>query len=181
MSPRPRIMVVGGSACSSHAIEAVGGGEWSHMANLLTDGSVWDARDDEVIFQGVHYPPGVQHRPAGYLPSQNKRWAIFEAPEGSEQVYDTWIELLASQAGKPYDQHAILGFVPGLLFGRFEDQNYADDNSLAWFCDELCIWAAGKLNLLPWPLPLKIFAQTPGAGLNLFIGARWTLIESAGE
>lgn len=173
-------MMVGGSACSSHAIEAVGGGEWSHMAGLLADGSFWDARADVIKFGGMAYQPGVQHRPAGYLQAENKRWAIFEAPAGSDSVYDQWVALLASQVGKPYDKHGILDFVPGLLTGNFEDQNYADDKSLAWFCDELQIWAAGRLGLLPWPLPLKLFAQTPGAGLNLFIGASWSMIASAG-
>jgi hypothetical protein len=177
---RPRIMVVSGGAYSSRAIELVGGGTWSHMANLLADGSVWDARDDVVKFGGVTYGKGVQHRPAGYLEAENKKWAIFEAPSWSEAVYDEWVALLATQRRKPYDQHAIEDFVPGLLYGEFKDQNYAEDQSLAWFCDEYCIWGSGRLSLVPWPLPLKIYAQTPGSALNIFIGAKWSLVSSYG-
>lgn len=172
--------MVAGGACSSRAIEVVGGGTWSHMAGLLADGSVWDARNDTIKYAGKVYPPGVQHRPAGYLEAENKKWAVFEAPSGSETFYGEWVALLASQEHKPYDKHAIEDFVPGLLYGKFVDQNYADDKSLAWFCDELQIWAAGRVSLIPWPLPLKIYAQTPGAGLNLFIGAGYKLVASQG-
>jgi len=178
--PRPRIMVTRGDALSSRAIEGYGGGWPSHMANLLADGSVWDARSDVINFGGVKYPAGVQHRPAGYLEAENAKWAIFEAPPGSERVYPYWVELLQSQEHKPYDHAGIIAFGVGVFTGKFQDQNYADDKSTAWFCDEYSIWAAGKPGLIPWPLPLKISRQTPGAGLNLFIGARWRLTAAKG-
>jgi hypothetical protein len=177
---RPRIMVVRGDAWSSRAIEGFGGGWPSHMANLLSDGSVWDARDDRIRYGRQLYLPGVRHRPAGYLAAENSKWAIFEAGDGSEAVYDLWLSALASQEGKPYDRNGILDFATGLLTGEYKDQNYAAKDSKAWFCDEYAIWAAGQVQLLTWPLPLRIFSQTPGSGLNLFIGAGWKLVSQVG-
>jgi len=173
-------MVVRGNEFASRAIEGFGGGWPSHMANLLADGSVWDARDDLVTFDGVTYHPGVQHRPSGYLEAENQKWAIFEAPAWSEAIYDDWVATLATQKNKPYDRAGIIDFGKGIITGKYVDQNWAEDNSIAWYCDEYCIWGAGKFGLIPWPLPLKIFTQTPGSGLNLFIGAGWQLTASQG-
>lgn len=146
------------------------------MANVLYDGSVWDARDDQIWFQGITYPRGVQNRSIGYLLEQNKVWTIFEAPEGSELVYEDWVNTLESQAGKPYDSVGILDFMTGIVTGEYSDYNYAPDSpdeSKAWFCDEYATWAAGKHGLMPWPIPVPIYTLTPGAALNLFIGAGW--------
>jgi hypothetical protein len=149
------------------------------MANLLDDGSVWDARDDIIHFGSVWYPTGVQHRPAEYLTAENKEWAIFQAPAGSEKVYDHWVVTLQSQKGKPYDEVGIWDFAKGLVTGWYEDRNYApaETGGKAWFCDEYAVWAAGWADLIPWPLPMPIFTLTPGSALNLFIGAGWDMVE----
>jgi hypothetical protein len=176
---RPRILVVRGDAISSRAIEGFGGGWPSHMANVLADGSVWDARDDKIRFGGEVYSPGVRHRPAGYLPAENKHWELFEAPSGSESVYDRWVSDLASQEAKGYDENGIGDFAWGLFTGEYSDKNYASDDpakSLAWFCDEYAVWAAGRNKLVPWPIPTKIYTLTPGAALMLFIGAGWVKV-----
>lgn len=179
--PRPRILVVRGDALSSRCIEGFGGGWPSHMANVLADGSFWDARDDEIRFGGDIYSPGVRHRPAGYLERENKRWELYEAPSGSEAVYDRWAADLATQEGKSYDGYGIVGFARGLFTGEYKDTNYASDNpalSKAWFCDEYAVWAAGKNGLTPWPIPTKIYTLTPGAALMYFIGAGWKRIRT---
>lgn len=174
--------MVRGEKWSSRAIEGFGGGWPSHMANMLSDGSVWDARDDKIRFNGLTYSPGVRHRPSGYLEAENKRWEIYEAPVGSELVYSQWVADLASQEPKPYDSTGIIGFAKGVFTGEYEDTHYADDNpalSQAWFCDELSVWAAGKNSLVPWPLPTKVYTLTPGAALMLFIGAGWKLVRAS--
>jgi hypothetical protein len=175
---RPRVMVVRGGGLSSRAIEGFGGGRWSHMANMLADGSFWDARDDIVTFQGVSFPRGVQYRPAGYLQAQAKEWAIFEM-ETDPDGYALWVQALKSQQGKPYDQAGILDFAAGLFTGRYADRNYAEkdpSNTKEWFCDEYAVWAAAKVGLIPQPPPeLAIYTLTPGSALNLFIGAGWKM------
>lgn len=173
---RPRVMVVRGDSLSSRAIEGFGGGWPSHMANLLADGSFWDARDDLITFDHTTYPRGVQHRPAGYLQTENKQWSVFQAPAGTEKHYHAWVEALESQKGKPYDSVGIWDFARGMVTGKYEDWDYAPEepaSSKAWFCDEYATWAAGKLGLIPWPIPVEIFTLTPGSALNLFIGAGW--------
>lgn len=176
-------MVVRGAQFASRAIEGFGGGWPSHMANMLADGSFWDARDDFVQYEGIPYEPGVQHRPAGYLQAAYARWAIFEAPAGSESAYDKWVATLGSQGGKTYDQIGIRDFAEGLLTGQYKDRNWGPlvpSQSKAWFCDDYSVWAAGTNAVLPWPIPIPIFTFTPGAALNLFIGAGWKLTESKG-
>lgn len=174
-------MVVRGDGLSSRAIEGFGGGRWSHMANVLADGTVWDARDDHVAYKGVVYPRGVQHRKLGYLVDQYKQWSLFQAPIWATQYYDDWVRTLESQVGKPYDSVGIWDFVTGMLTGKYEDYNYAPTDpsgSKAWFCDEYAVWAAGKMGLIPWPLVVPVFTLTPGSALNLFLGAGWELCGS---
>ena len=174
MNARPRIMVVGGSAASSRAIERAGFGPWSHMAGLLADDAVLDARDD--VVGGT--APGVQLRAAHYLDSQ-PRWAIFEAPTADH--YQAWEAALRSQLGKPYDSRGIVDFAESVFTGNYADPNYAAAQSKAWFCDELQAWAAVQSGDLaqvpPW---FHFFAQTPTGALNLFIGAGWQCVASQG-
>lgn len=171
---KPRIMVVGGSARSSVVIERAGFGPWSHMAALLADDSVLDARDDSVGGQ----PPGVHIREAHYLDSE-PRWAIFEAP--TEYNYLLWVTTLRSQLGKPYDSRGIIDFAESVFTGDYTDPNYAGAQSRAWFCDCLQAWAAIESGDLPQPPPyVKLFTLTPTASLNLFIGAGWQCTASKG-
>jgi hypothetical protein len=146
------------------------------MANVLASGTVWDARSDLVTFEKVTYPRGVQRRPLKYLIDGMEDWAMFEAPDGSEKVYEKWAAALKSQEGKPYDKLGILDFATGLFTGRYKDKNYACKESAAWFCDEYSVWAAGQVGLIPWPIPVAIYTLTPGAALNLFLGAGWNLV-----
>ena len=174
MIPRPRIMVVGGSAASSRVIERAGFGPWSHMAALLADDTVLDARDD--VVGGT--PPGVQLRIAHYLDSQ-PRWAIFEAPTADH--YPAWEAALKSQLGKPYDERGILDFAESVFTGEYVDPNYASAQSKAWFCDVLQAWGAIQSgDIAPVPNWLRLFAQTPTGALNLFIGAGWQCVASQG-
>lgn len=180
---RPRILVARGDRLTSRAIEGFGGGWPSHMANMLADGSFIDARDDEVCAGGVFWAAGVEHRPAGYLQTENKRWAIFEAPAGSDRLYDGWVASLEGQIGKAYDQIGILDFAEGLFTGKYKDRNWGPlvpAESKAWFCDDFSVWAAGSNGLLPWPILIPLFTLTPGSALNFFIGAGWRLTESKG-
>lgn len=170
----PRIMVVGGSAFSSRAIERAGFGLWSHMAGILSDGTVLDAQD--VAIDGI--PAGVQLRPKGYLNSQ-PRWAIFEAPTGDH--YAAWEAALRSQLGKPYDERGIEDFAESVFTGSYVDSNYAGANSKAWFCDCLQSWGAMQGgDLPPWPTWFKPFTLTPSSSANLFLGAGWKLTASQG-
>lgn len=185
---RPRIMVVGSggawwrpSTWFSHAIEGIAGGPWSHMANVLGDGSIWDAQNVPLVMDGKLYPAGVQHRPAGYL-DPCERWAVFEAPAGSEAHYAAWVKDLESQEGKPYDFPGIWDFPRAMLLGRYTDPDYAPEapqDSKAWFCDEYCDWAAIRRGLIPRP-PTPPYTFSPGASLNLYVGARWRLVKLKG-
>lgn len=174
MSARPRIMVVGGSGASSRVIERAGFGPWSHMAGLLADDTVLDARDD--VVGGA--PPGVHLRTAHYLDSE-PRWAIFEAPTSDH--YSVWEAALRSQLGKPYDERGILDFVESVFTGQYVDPNYAGMDSKAWFCDCVQAWAAIRSgDIASAPNWLHLFAQTPTGALNLFIGAGWQCVGSKG-
>lgn len=167
-------MVVGGNDGSSKAIERAGFGPWSHMANVLCDGQILDARSD--VIAGV--PPGVQIRPKGYLDSE-PRWAIFEAP--SDAHYSEWASAGLSQLKKPYDIRGIEDFAIGTFTGSYSDPDYASDKSKAWFCDELAGWMAIESGDIPPPPPwFQLFANTPTAGLNLFIGAGWEMVQCKG-
>lgn len=153
------------------------------MANLLATEMVWDARADRVRFQGKVYPRGVQYRDVRYLYAEAKEWAIFQAPLWTGKNYALWVKALESQAGKPYDKVGIKDFVTGMITGRYSDYNYAPSNpdeSKAWFCDEYAVFAACAASILP-PLQLPPFTLTPGAALNLFIGAGWSMIANRGD
>lgn len=167
-------MVVGGEAASSKIIERAGFGPWSHMAGLLADDIVLDARYD--VVGGA--PPGVQLRQAGYLDSE-ARWAIFEAPTSDH--YLAWEAALRSQLGKPYDGRGIIDFAESVFTGEYVDPNYASEASKAWFCDELQAWAAIQSGDIPSaPNWLQLFAQTPTGALNLFVGAGWRCVAFKG-
>lgn len=167
-------MVVGANGFSSGAIERAGFGQWSHMANLLADGTVLDARDNAVA--GV--APGVHLRPARYLDSEPK-WAVFEAP--TDTHYAAWEAAGRSQLGKPYDERGILDFAEGTFTGSYTDANFAGADSKAWFCDCLATWMAIQSGDLPKPPDeLKLFTLTPTSALNLFIGAGWRLVGNKG-
>lgn len=174
MNLKPRIMVVGGSARSSVVIERAGFGPWSHMAGLLADDTVLDARDDSVGGQ----PPGVHLRAAHYLDAE-PRWAIFEAPTGDH--YAEWEAVLRSQLGKPYDQRGIITLAESVFDGKYVDPSYAGAASAAWFCDCLQSWGAITSGDIPRPPDyVKLFTLTPTASLNLFIGAGWQMTRSRG-
>lgn len=167
-------MVTGGSSGSSRVIERAGFGPWSHMAGLLADDTVLDARDD--VVGGAH--PGVQLRAAHYLDTE-PRWAIFEAPTAAN--YAVWEAALRSQLTKPYDERGIRDFIESVFTGEYVDPNYAGAGSKAFFCDELQAWAAVQSgDLAPVPDWFHFFAQTPTGALNLFIGAGWTCTASQG-
>lgn len=176
---RPRIMTVAAAGLSSRAIEGFGGGRWSHMANVLLDGTILDSRCDWIKFDGASYKPGVQYRPVGYL-DDLPRWAVWEAPPGSEVVYSDWRSTGHSQVGKPYDKAGIIGFAKGFFTGVYEDRNWGGANSRAWFCDVFATWMAIHVGLVPRP-PTRLYTFTPGSALNLFIGAGWRLVASQGD
>lgn len=176
-------MVVASSGFAGGAIERFGGGagRWSHMANLLVDGTVLDARDNAMTIAGKEYPAGVQLRPAGYLDSE-PRWAVFVAP--TDDHYLPWYEAGKSQLGKPYDSAGIINFAEGLITGDYGDRNYAPRDpgaNKAWFCDELAAWMAMTAADVPWlPPAFPLYEQTPASALNLFLGAGWKLTASKG-
>lgn len=166
----PRVMVVADSGITSRAIEYWGGGGWSHMANVLADDSIIDARVDQMKIRGVAYPAGVQRRPAGYL-DRVPRWVLLEI--GGEEHYSRWLAALVSQLHKPYDSIGILDF----LTGSVEDRNWREQT--AWFCSELGVWALERAGLCP-ALPDPIFRVTPGGALLLCIGRGARVVASRG-
>lgn len=173
MSPRPRVIVVGGTDGGSRAIERAGFGLWSHMAAILADGSVLDARSD--IIDGI--PPGVQLRPIAYLEAYPTS-ATFEAPSGDH--YAAWEAALRSQLLKPYDMRGIEDFGIGTFTGHYADPNYAAAASKAWFCDELQFWGAVQSKDIPEPPAwVNPFTLTPVAASYFFLGAGW--IQTAGK
>lgn len=184
LQPRPRIMVVAGRELSSRAIEGFGGGRWSHMANILSDGTVLDAFSQRMHLEGKWYEAGVQLRPAGYLEKKYRRWAMFQAPYDSYLDYEEWSRAGMHQLGKPYDSDGIIAFAVGLFTGRYRDRNYVHahpERSSAWFCDELCAHMGIVASQLPQPPhELRLSTLTPGGALNLFIGAGWQLVASRG-
>lgn len=167
-------MVTGGSQRSSQVIERAGFGPWSHMAGLLADDQIIDARDDAV--GGA--PPGVRFREAHYL-DKEPRWAIFEAPTGDH--YEGWHLAQVGQVGKPYDTRGIRDFIESIFTGEYNDPNYCGAYSKAWFCDCFQAWVAITSGDIPKPPAfVKLFTLTPTSALNLFIGAGWRLADSKG-
>jgi hypothetical protein len=177
----PRIMVVRGSNFSSRAIAGFGAGRWSHMANVLADGSILDARYDHVEYEGAIYPTGVEQRPKGYLDDE-EAWELYEF--GTPKMYAPWLSALRSQIGKPYDSLGIWDFAKGLFTGKYKDQNYdpgKPDQSKAWFCDALAVFGASwGCHYLTLPEDFTPYTLTPGAALDLFIGRGARLIASKG-
>lgn len=167
-----RVMFTAGSELSSKAIEWFGGGGWSHMANILPDGSVIDARNDIVKFNGHSFPTGVQHRPKGYLEAECGRWIELENPCTVFQA-KAWEAHLWSQVGKPYDQIGILDFVTGSL----KDRNWRDQS--AWFCSELGVWALEKAGICS-ALAAPVFRIPPGEGLLISMALGGTVVASKG-
>lgn len=172
MSARIRVMFTAGSEFSSKAIEWFGGGGWSHMANVLADGSIIDARNDIVKFNGVCYPTGVQHRPKGYLEAECSRWVVLEIPCTVFQAR-SWELNLWSQVRKPYDQIGIMDFVTG----GAKDRNWRDES--AWFCSELGIWAQEKAVICP-PLATPVFRIPPGEALLITMALGGMVVASKG-
>lgn len=153
------------------------------MANILEDDTVLDARNDAMTFRPPwgHVPAGVRLRPPGYLQASNRKWAIYEF--GAPAMYVPWRDALLSQLGKPYDQAGIWAFVRGFLTGRHTDRNYnrADPSrSRAWFCDALAIFGANACHYFDLPANYSPYDQTPGAALNLWIGAGARLVAARG-
>lgn len=177
----PRIMVVGAPGILSRAIEGFGAGRWSHMANLLSDDTVLDARYDVVEYENKATPSGVQLRPRGYLHSQ-PRWAVYEF--GTPKMYAPWEAAGRSQLGKPYDSSGIWDFAKGIFTGKYADGNYnaqKPGQSTAWFCDALAVFMASwGCHYLHLPGDFTPYTLTPGAALDLFIGRGARLIGSRG-
>lgn len=171
---RPRVMVVADVGLVSWGIET--GGGWSHMANVLADDSIIDARSDSMKFPGgLKVPAGVQRRPAGYLDSIRK-WVVLEGPEddpGGKWSYNRWEYALVSQLKKPYDFIGIWDFLSDSVI----DRNWRDES--AWFCDELAVWAQEKAGYVP-QLPEPVFRITPSAALLFDIGAGWRVVAGRG-
>lgn len=167
-----RVMFTAGSEFSSRAIEWFGGGGWSHMANVLPDGSIIDARNDIVKFGDQCFPAGVQHRPKGYLEAECSRWLVLEIPCTIHQV-KSWESNLRSQVGKPYDQIGILDFVTGGI----RDRNWRDES--AWFCSELGIWAQENSGICP-PLEAPVFRIPPGEALLIDMALHGRVVSSKG-
>lgn len=158
--------MVAGAGKSSKLIEYWGGGGWSHWANVLEDGSIWDARSD---VEGGK-PPGVQHRPAGYLDAQPRR-ALLEF--GGPEHYGPWAAALESQEGKPYDKVGIKDFATG----SYTDRNWRDES--AWFCDEYGLWAAEQACAVP-KVPVPLFRINPGAAMLYILGAGARVVQTWG-
>jgi hypothetical protein len=167
-----RVMFTAGTEFSSRLIEWFGGGNWSHMANILPNGTVIDARSDIVKFQGRCFPTGVQHRPKGYLQAESPRWVEIEIPCSTAQAR-AWEECLWSQVHKPYDTVGIVGFVTGSL----KDRNWRDQS--AWFCSELGVWAQEKAGICP-PLAAPVFKIPPGEGLLIAMALGGKVVASHG-
>ena len=154
------------------------------MGGLLADDTVLDARDDTLKFPDPWgtVRPGVRLRPPGYLQREDKRWAVWEF--GSPCMYVPWRDAGLSQLGKLYDSDGIWQFVWGLFRGKHYDISYHTDDpskSTAWFCDALQIFMASYgCGFLHLPDGYRPYDQTPGAALNLFIGAGAKCIASWG-
>lgn len=179
--PVPRVMVVADSGLISWGIET--GGGWSHMANLMADGSIIDARSDRIRDtrtgkrclgpDGKPISPGVQRRPGSYLEGI-KKWVVLQGPEdGNGRSYDRWRLALEAQLGKPYDFIGILDFLTESPL----DRNWRDQR--AWFCDELAVWAMEQAGYTP-QIPEPVFRITPSAALLLAIGLGWRVVAQRG-
>lgn len=178
-APRPRALLVAFPDISSRAISWWGGGGWSHLANMLVDGSFIDARADWVKdAKGTYYKgadgkpiePGVRRRPGDYLKAA-QRWILIEL--GEERHYAPWVRVLESQIGKPYDFVGIWDFVTG----SNQDRNWRDER--AWFCDELGVWSWEKVGICP-QVPEPVYRINPGAALLLGIGTGARVVASGG-
>jgi hypothetical protein len=126
-----------GSDLSSRLIAwyGQGYGGWSHVAAVLPDGTLLDARSD--VLGGV--PAGVQIRTEDLEPV--RRSALVELEKGDSAA---WEAFLRSQIGKPYDEQAILGFILGRK----------DHTKGRWICSALqtgALKAAGLLHSIPIP------------------------------
>lgn len=167
----------------SYGIKLTGG--WSHEANLLADDSILDARSDWVKDAKGHYflgpdtgkpiPPGVQHRPAGYL-NPCPRWIVLEGPEdGPHWSYERWRNALVSQLDKPYDYIGILDFVTLSM----DDRNWRDES--AWFCDEYATWAQEQGGYTYGrEIPVPFFKLNPSGALLYTVGLGWRVAASRG-
>lgn len=124
------LQFVQGQGLASRAIEVFERGWPSHVDNVLPDGGLLGARDDDCGGQ----PPGVRIRPADY-----ESWARVERIElaATAQQEVDWLNFLTAQIGKPYDETAIVAFA----LARDWRQNDS------WFCSEL---AAAALESCGW-------------------------------
>jgi hypothetical protein len=119
-------------------------GSWSHVDNVLPDGSLLGARDDTCGGK----PEGVQIRPDGYLPfTATKRVVLMCTTTQS----DVWLSFIQAQIGKPYDETAIAGFVL--------NRDWRRDDS--WFCSELACAALETSKIFPFPLAAQANKVTP--------------------
>jgi len=109
-----RYQFVTGTGFTSKAVAWFGGGVFSHVDAVLSDGSLLGARLDG----------GVSVRPPYY--DHWSRRVVFSLPTTAQQD-EQWRNFLVDQLGKPYDKTAIWGFATG--------RDWREDDS--WFCSEL--------------------------------------------
>ena len=113
--------LVRGDSWSSGEIAYFGGGDFSHIDFIDTDGSCIGARSDKIgIIQ-----PGVQRRPASY-----EKWklrVVFTLTTATLAQESAFRSFIYAQLGKPYDKLAIWGFILGRSWEETD----------RWICSEL--------------------------------------------
>ena len=140
-----RIQFVLGFGVSSAVIALVGASHFSHCDCVLKSGELLGSRSDVV----GHTEPGVQVRPAFYVPWKDRAVLSLKVTPSQEKKF---LEFLHSQIGRPYDSTAIWGFAAG------RDWRSPD----SWFCSELqmaALEAAGIVPALYTPVN-KIYPST---------------------
>jgi len=129
---------------SSRAIGWFGGGYYSHVDCVLSDGRLLGARSDAVGGQ----KPGVRIRQQDYEVWQ-RRTLIRIAVTAYQ--YCEWMRFLEAQLGKPYDRTAIWAFAL--------DRDWREQDS--WICSEL---ASRSIEMaLGLELALPVNKIDPGA------------------
>jgi hypothetical protein len=123
---------------ASAVIEWFGHGVVSHVDVVQSDGTLVGARSDKL--DGV--PAGVQARPANYCTFSRIVRVDLPTDIATQTAFDAFI---SAQIGKPYDEKAIVAFIPG--------RNWRNPD--AWFCSEL---VAAALEASSW---LRTALTTP--------------------
>lgn len=143
------VVFVADKTLSGRAISCFGGDFWDHMAIMIDDETVIDARSD--VIRGI--PAGVEKRPVDYLWHYSS-YVRLEMPCDDHQRHMV-IWALKNELHKPYDRIGILDFA----LCRMKDRNWRDRT--AWFCDELAVYAMEIGRVLD-PVLLPIYRLKPG-------------------